>query len=153
MTTRPIPAIAAPFIAAAEGLVLTAYADAAGIWTVGFGHTGPQIDPGMEIDEAQARAWLDEDIATAAQRIAAKLGAAAIGALNDNQYAALLSFVFNLGTPGTTIWRDLTEGRLAEVPAQMMRFVHAGGVRLLGLMRRRAAEAELWARPIAGSPA
>jgi lysozyme len=151
--TRPAPACAIDFIKAAEALVLTAYQDAGGSWTVGYGHTGEGVSPGLTIDEPQALAWLSEDIATAAARLAAKAQAEVIEELTDNEYAAMLSFVFNLGTPGTGIWRALNGRRFDEVPVQMMRFVYAGGVKVPGLAKRRAAEVALWSTPEPGAAA
>jgi hypothetical protein len=65
--------------------------------------------------------------------------------LSDSQYAALLSFVFNLGAGAKwAIWKRINARQFDAVPAQLMRFVNAGGKRLPGLVRRRAAEAALW---------
>lgn len=75
-----------------------------------------------------------------------------IARLTDHQYAALLSFVFNLGAgPKWTIWKSLNAGAFDQVPTQIMRFNKArvGGVlkTLPGLTNRRAAEVQLWNTP------
>lgn len=69
--------------------------------------------------------------------------------LTDNQFAALVSFAFNVGTGAfqrSTLLRKLNAGGYDAVPEQLARWVHAGGRRLQGLANRRAAEAGLWAR-------
>ncbi|MDG2522969.1 lysozyme [Caulobacter segnis] len=145
VSPREVPVAAYKLVMAWEGLRLEAYRDSGGVWTVGYGHTGQGFGQGFRINPAIARAWLVEDVLTAGERLERRIGREAVDRLNDNQYAALLSFVFNLGAGAEwTIWRLLCEGRLDEVPNQMARFVHAGGVRLKGLVNRRAAEIKLW---------
>lgn len=142
---RPIPKAAADFVAAQEGLRLEAYQDPGGAWTTGYGHTGPEVHAGLRITLAKARAWLDEDLRTAAARLAAVAPWEMIERLDEAQYAALLSFVFNLGAnPGWTIWKKLKAGRLDLVPGEMLRFVYVGRTRMPGLAARRAAEVALW---------
>lgn len=142
---RRIPKIAAAFVAEHEGLRLESYADPGGAWTVGYGHTGPEVHAGLRITPARARGWLDEDLKTAAARLQGVVERGAIEALSEAQYAALLSFVFNLGAdPKWTIWTRLNARRFEAVPAEMMRFVHVGRTRLAGLVNRRAAEVALW---------
>ncbi len=46
-----------------EGLRLTAYQDSVGVWTIGYGHTGPEVKPGMTISQAQADNYLQTDLA------------------------------------------------------------------------------------------
>jgi lysozyme len=142
---RPVPKAATDFVAAQEGLRLEAYQDPAGVLTIGYGHTGPEVHAGLRIARAQAEAWLAADLKTAAARLEAVVPRHAIEALDEAQYAAILSFVFNLGAnPSWSIWKRLKAGRLDLVPAEMMRFVHVGRTRLPGLAVRRAAEAALW---------
>ena len=67
--------------------------------------------------------------------------------LNDNQFAALVSFAFNVGVLNlerSTLLRLLNRGWYEQVPAQMMRWNRAAGEAMGGLTRRRAAEAQLW---------
>ena len=142
---RPIPKAATDFVAAHEGLRLDSYADPGGAWTIGYGHTGPEVHAGLNIASEQAKAWLADDLKVAAARLAAVARPSAIEALGDVQYAALLSFVFNLGAePGWTIWKRLNAGQLDLVPGEMMRFVYVGRTRVAGLAVRRAAEVALW---------
>lgn len=146
---RPIPDIAVDFIAGFEGIELTAYKDIAGIWTIGYGHTGPEVKQGMTITRAKAKAYLKDDLSVAANRIKARVSARVLEGLTDSQYAALLSFVYNLGAnPSWTIWKVLNAGNLEQVPAQIVRFNKArvnGQLTVVrGLARRRAAEVDLW---------
>jgi len=145
---RAIPKQAVAIVSEFEGCVLVAYPDPAtggDPWTVGYGHTGPEVKPGMKITAARAKALLTEDLKVAAAKLRTVVKPDIIAALDDCQYAALLSFVFNLGAGRTwSIWKVLNAGRFDEVPAQLARFVNAGGKKMKGLVRRRAAEAALW---------
>lgn len=150
---RPVPQIALDFLKQAEACRLEAYLDQGGTWTIGWGHTGPEVVAGLTINLAQAEAYLAADAIKAALRLARKVIPSVIAALTDHQYAALISFVFNLGTgvPKKPTWRIFTllnTGQLAAVPKEMMGFDHARVkgqmVELSGLMHRRAAEVTLW---------
>lgn len=128
-----------------EGCVLTGYRDSAGVPTNGYGHTGPEVVVGQYITQEIADHNLSVDLGIADSRLKERVKPAALAALDDHQRAALISFVFNLGAnPKWTIWADLNAGRLDDVPTQMMRFVNAGGVKLPGLVKRRAAEVAYW---------
>ena len=149
------------FIKSFEALRLQAYDDATGqplpagarplgTATIGWGHT-KGVTGGQQCSAEQAVAWLAEDIAPAAQAVEANVTMP----LNDNQFAALTSFTFNVGVAafrGSTLLKMLNEGRDAAVPAQLARWNKAGGKAVAGLTRRRAAEGLLWATPVAGAP-
>lgn len=71
--------------------------------------------------------------------------------LNDNEFAAITSFVYNCGVGAlekSTLLKVLNQGRRDQVPAQMMRWINAGGKPYEGLRRRRAAEAALFMEPM-----
>lgn len=147
---RAVPDCAASFVAQHEGLRLESYQDAGGVWTVGYGHTGSEVHAGLRISLARARGWLADDLQTAAARLYGVVERSVIEALTENQYAALLSFVFNLGAdPSWTLWKVLNRRQFDQVCPQLMRFVFVGKVKLKGLVSRRAAEAALWS---AGEP-
>lgn len=142
---RPIPTLAVDFVARWEGQRLVAYRDVAGVLTVGYGRTGADVVEGQTITAVRARALLETDLETAAARLEARIGVETVAALTASQYAALLSFVFNLGANANwTIWKVLKARRFDEVPPQLMRFVNAGGQVVPGLVNRRAAECALW---------
>ncbi len=127
-----------------EGLRLTAYRDAGGVWTIGYGHTGAPARAGATITLAQAEGLLRQDLAAfeaAVERVITV-------PLTDNQFGALVSFAFNVGEAAfarSTLAARLNGGDYNSVPEQLARWVHAGGKRLQGLVNRRAAEAGLWA--------
>ena len=76
-------------------------------------------------------------------------------ALNDHQFAALVCFTFNLGAGNlsrSTLRRRLNAGDYDAVPSELGRWVKAGGRTLAGLVRRRAAEGELFATPVDAPP-
>lgn len=147
---RPVPQIAVDFVKGAEGCELTAYRDSRGVLTIGWGHTGAEVVAGLTITPAQAISYLIVDLALAARRLATVVSDAAIQGLTEHEYAALLSFVFNLGADRTwQIWGLLNRGSLDAVPVQMMRFDKehdATGkvVEVPGLYNRRAAEVTIW---------
>jgi lysozyme len=150
---RPIPPLAIDFVARWEGCRLAAYRDVAGVLTIGYGHTGADVTEGQTIARTRARALLTADLETAAARLVERVGETVVEALTPSQYAALLSFVFNLGAnPKWTLWKVLKARRFDEVPPQLMRFVNASGRVVQGLVNRRAAECALW-HEAAGEPA
>lgn len=125
-----------------ESLRLNAYPDSAGVWTIGYGHTGG-VRPGDRITEAQAEAYLRQDTAWAQQAVRDRVTVP----LSQQQFDALTSFVFNVGQgafESSTLLRKLNAGDYAGAQAQFGRWVHAGGEVLQGLISRRAAEAELF---------
>ncbi|NOV20955.1 lysozyme [Ensifer adhaerens] len=130
-----------------EGLKMKAYQDVADVWTIGYGHTSaagaPVVKPGMVITEARAEEILRADLAVFEGRVERLVKVP----LNDNQHAALVSFGFNTGKlHSSTLLKKLNAGNYDAVPAELMKWVHAGGKRVKGLVNRRAAEAGLWAR-------
>lgn len=125
-----------------EGLHLTPYLCPAKVWTIGYGHTRT-ARAGMSITRAEAEELLDEDLRVS-ERAAQRLVKVP---LNDNQFSALVSFVFNVGIANlerSTLLKLLNRGWYDQVPAQLSRWSRSGGEVLGGLARRRAAEAKLW---------
>ena len=125
-----------------EGLRLSAYQDSAGVWTIGYGHTG-NVKPGDRITQAQAEDLLQKDTAWAQQAVRDQVKVP----LTQGQFDALTSFTFNLGAGAlakSTLLNKLNAGDYAGAQAEFGKWVHAGGQVLQGLVRRRAAEAELF---------
>ncbi len=92
-----------------EGLRLTAYRDDAGVWTIGYGHTGLDVHEGLTITEAKAEALLMTDIAWAVDTVRRSVRVA----LTEEQRAALVSLTFNIGSGGfrgSTVLRRLNAG-------------------------------------------
>jgi lysozyme len=118
-----------------------AYRDIVNVLTIGYGHTGRDVKDGLRITQAQAENLLRGDLATA-ERIVTN---AVKVSLSDNEYAALVSFVFNTGSlPGTTLLRMLNAGDRAGAADQFLRWNKAGGSVVAGLTRRRKAERALF---------
>jgi lysozyme len=148
---RSVPQSGLDFLDGVEGDRLTAYRDSTGRWTIGRGHTGPEVVEGLTISEAQSDAYRFSDAVAAAGRIAKVVTADRIGQLGEHQWDALISFSFNLGF-GTdvcpTMIRLLNAGQFDAVPAEMQLFDHARvdgkEVVVPGLYHRRAAEVALW---------
>ena len=126
-----------------EGLRLTAYQDSVGVWTIGYGHTGPDVKPGLTITQEQASALLLRDVAGAV----AAVNILVTVRLTQNQFDALVDFTFNEGQgnlASSTLLRELNAGNTAGAAAQFLVWVYAGGVQLPGLVKRRQAEAALF---------
>jgi lysozyme len=129
-----------------EGLRLATYLCAGGVLTIGYGHTR-NARPGLKITKEQAESLLQEDLRSV-ERAVEKLVRVP---LNDNQFASLVAFAFNVGVGNferSTLLRLLNRGWYEQVPAQLMRWTKANGEMLGGLQRRRAAEARLWNRAV-----
>ena len=134
-----------------EGCRLAAYRCAAGVWTIGYGHTAG-VHSGMTITQAQADAYLQQDIAKFEGYVNNPTYVPITEQLNQNQFDALVSFAFNLGAGNL---RKLCKGRTAAQIAQAMtQYCKANGKVLAGLRRRRAAEQALFNKPVsAATPA
>lgn len=128
-----------------EGCRLVAYRCAAGVWTIGYGHTAG-VHSGMTITQAQADAYLQQDIAKFEGYVNNPAYVPITANLNQNQFDALVSFAFNLGAGNL---RKLCKGRTAAQIAQAMtQYCKANGKVLAGLRRRRAAEQALFNKPV-----
>lgn len=131
-----------------EGLALSPYLDAVGVPTIGFGATrgldGRRVTMAHPpITEEEARQLYERDI----QRFARAVGRLIAVPVSAAQAGALTSFAYNLGSgalQASTLRRRVNALEWDDVPYQFSRWVHAGGKRLPGLVRRRAAEAALF---------
>lgn len=126
-----------------EGCKLSAYQDQVGVWTIGYGHTGAGVASGLTITQDQADALLTSDIAAAATFV----NQIVTVPLQQNQFDALVDFVFNLGRTrfgGSTLLKNLNTGDFAGAAAQILVWDHAGGQVVAGLLRRRQAEKALF---------
>lgn len=125
-----------------EGLVLKAYRCPAGVPTIGYGHT-KGVSIGQTITEAQANDYLVEDIVPI-ERELNKLGIN----FRQEQYDALVSWIFNLGLKNfwnsTMLLRIKMDSSDVEITDQMVKWVNAAGKPLVGLKKRRIAEANMF---------
>ncbi|EIZ77761.1 glycoside hydrolase family protein [Novosphingobium sp. Rr 2-17] len=143
MTARQIGAAGAALIKTFESCKLTAYRCPAGVWTIGYGSTGPHVKPGMTISQDKAESLFKEDVA----RFEARVTKEAPGA-TQNQFDAMVSFAFNVGEDAfrtSTLLRKHKAGDVAGARAEFARWNKADGKIQKGLIRRRAAEAALYA--------
>jgi len=112
-------------------------------WTIGWGATGKGIKRGTVWTQAQCDARLEADLARYAAEVARALGNAPT---SQHQFNALVSFHYNTGAIArATLTKRHKAGNFAGAEAEFGKWVHAGGKRLPGLTRRRAAEAALYA--------
>lgn len=130
-----------------EGRRLSAYRDPAGIWTIGYGHTGAEALPGHRISAARAEALLAEDAA----RIATGISPLIDAELTQSMADALISFAYNIGVGAfsrSTVRRALNAGQPMDAAAAMLWWtkttIQGRKTALPGLIRRRIAEAELF---------
>jgi lysozyme len=126
-----------------EGCRLVAYQDGNGIWTIGYGHTGPGVVEGLACTLAEAQAWLDQDLATADAAIARLVKMA----LTQNQWDALVSLVYNIGAGNfakSTVLRELNQGNAVGASAAIAMWNKVAGQVSRGLATRRAAEQKLF---------
>jgi len=129
-----------------EGFRAYAYKCPAGIWTIGWGHT-EGVTRGQRCTQEQAEEWLRRDIAWAECSAAKYLPGA-----TQNQFDAVVSFIFNLGTlafANSNLRRRILAGAPdAEIREQWMKWnkakVNGTLTALEGLTRRRAAEADVY---------
>lgn len=129
-----------------EGLRTSAYYDAVGVRTIGYGHA---IRPGENltvITEAQAEELLRQDLREAEEAVDRYVHVS----LNANQFSALVSFAYNVGAGNfakSMVLRFLSERRYQAAADDLLRWNRAGGRVLEGLVRRRAAERRLFMTP------
>lgn len=125
-----------------EGLELRAYQDAVGVWTIGYGTTSG-VRPGMMITQAQAEELLKRDLDRFERAVIDLVRVP----LNDDQFSALVSFVYNIGEGAlatSTLLRLLNQRDYQGAADQLLRWDKAGGQTLAGLTRRRRAERALF---------
>ncbi len=152
---RPIPKNAVDFVAAHEGLRTRAYHDSAGIPTIGYGRID-DVSMGDICTKAEALDWLAQDMQIAVRKLYSVVSADVLEEITDNQWAALLSFAFNLGfKKNWTIAARLNARQYDQVPVELAKFnrarVDGRLVTIEGLVNRRAEEQKLWSRGAPGS--
>jgi lysozyme len=144
-----VPKQAFALIRRFEGLRLRPYHDCAGFPTVGYGHLlsrerGAELTRWPAINEERAEALLADDAHRAARSVARLIAVP----LTESRFGALVDFALNLGggqLQASTLRRVINRGEFDQAPEQFMRWIYAGGAKLPGLVRRRRAEADLWA--------
>lgn len=118
-----------------------AYVCPAGLWTIGYGHTGG-VKPTDKIDLAQGEAYLRKDL-----EIVERCLNSLVIKLNQNQYDALCSLIFNIGTGNflrSTLLKCLQAKQYDKASAEFLKWRKANGKVLKGLEARRKDEQELF---------
>jgi lysozyme len=140
-----------------EGFKLTVYKDSAGLPTIGVGHlitkseqssgtitiNGVAVPYANGLTEQQVTDLLGQDVQPAEKAVNDGVKVA----LDQNQFDALVSFTFNVGTgafTSSTLLKLLNEGQYDQVPTQLLRWTKAGGKEVQGLVNRRNNEIKLW---------
>ncbi|MGC5777597.1 lysozyme [Methylobacterium sp. NFXW15] len=129
-----------------EGCELHAYKCPAGVLTIGYGHTGNDVTPGLTITAQRAVELLQLDLARFERAVAAALRVP----VTANQFSALVSLAYNIGAAAlskSTLIRRLNAGKTQEAADQFVVWNKAGGRVLAGLTRRREAERALFLHP------
>ena len=145
MTLMKVSKLGIDLIKHFEGLKLTAYkpVPTEKYYTIGIGHYGADVKKDMAISEKQAEELFRKDIAT----IETTLNKMGIN-FTQNEFDALVSFIFNLGQGNfnnSTLKKYILQGKSdIEICDQIIRWVNSNGKPLLGLKRRRVAEANMW---------
>ena len=122
-----------------EGLRLTAYQCSAGVWTIGYGSTGPGIAKGVTWTQAQADKRLDDDL----RRFAGGVFAAVSRPATPAQLGAMISLAYNIGIGAfrsSTLLRKFNAGDVIGAGDQFLRWNRAGGKVIEGLTNRRRDE-------------
>lgn len=129
-----------------EGCRLQAYPDpgtGGDPWTIGFGHTGLEVVPGLLISQEEADAYLVADIARFEECVSTSL----LRDVTQGQFDAMVSLAYNIGCgafSASTLLRMVNAGNTEGAAAQFLRWNKAGGREMAGLTRRRQAEQHLF---------
>lgn len=134
-------AIAAALVRPSEGLRHYAYQDVGGVWTVCYGHTGPDVVLHRYYSDGECETLLNRDLATADAAVQRYVKVP----MTRPQHAALIDFTLNMGAGNlatSTLLRKFNAGQTDAACQQYRRWVYAAGKKLKGLENRR--EAEKW---------
>ena len=126
-----------------EGCRLTAYKCPAGVWTIGYGHTGTDVQRGKTISQKEAERLLRGDLVVHMNNVLKLVKVP----LKQNQFDALVSFEFNVGFykfKNSTLLKLVNQKKFKEASEQFKAWKYAGGKVLMGLVKRRKAEEELF---------
>lgn len=135
-----------------EGCILKPYLDAVKIPTIGIGTIkypdGRKVTmKDAPITQAQAEEYLLDHLKGNCKSVEDLVKVA----LNDNEFGALVSFVYNLGAGAlgkSTLLKKLNSGDRTGAAEEFLKWDFAGGKRLAGLTRRRQAERALFLHPV-----
>ncbi len=139
-----------------EGVILHSYLCPKNVLTIGVGHTGSDVTKDMVITEKEAEQLLKKDLRKFESKLNYSLEHDNVS-LNQNQFDACISFIFNLGFSAfifSTLYKKLKAGDYAGASAEFTKWVYITKtdpltgerfkVKLKGLETRRKAEQELF---------
>ena len=122
-----------------EGLRLTCYKCAAGVKTIGYGHTGSDVYYGMKITEADAESLLLSDLSRFERHVNSY---DKCYGWTQNEFDAMVSFAFNVGSIDGLTYNGIRSK--AMIADKMLAYCKAGGKKVAGLVTRRQKERELF---------
>jgi lysozyme len=126
-----------------EGLRLAAYLCPGDVWTIGYGHTGPEVKKGLFVTAKRAEELLQEDLRRFEDGVCDLVEVE----ISDNAFSALVSFSFNVGLYNlkrSTMLRLINEGKVKEAADEFRKWTRANGKVLNGLVKRRESERTLF---------
>lgn len=129
-----------------EGFRAKAYQDIVGVWTVGYGSTrvfGRKVQPSDSLTETVAQAFLEKELEECAYPSLSGLE------LNQNQFDALCSFIYNLGATNfnkSTLKKKILAGDYVGASYEFIKWNKAGGRVVNGLTKRRLDESKLFTK-------
>lgn len=130
-----------------EGCRLETYKDIIGINTIGFGHTGPEVKPGLVWTQEQADNQLRQDLVKFEEGVSDQLDVD----VNENQFSALVSLAYNIGQGNfnsSGLLKQVNLSNFEEAARRFSLWSKAGGKVSEGLTKRRAMEAALFTEPV-----
>lgn len=133
-----------------EGLKLEAYPDpgtGGDPWTIGYGHTGPEVKKGLKITSQQADELLAKDLEKFEKGVCRLVSPNVLIDLSQNQFDALVCFSYNVGLTNlekSTLLERVNERRFEEASKEFEKWTKAAGKVLPGLIKRRIAERDLF---------
>lgn len=143
LTMLKINAAGLSLIKEFEGLKLESYQDVVGIWTIGYGHTGPEVTKGKIISTKDAEELLSRDL----ERFEAGVRKLVPTNCTANQFSALVCFAYNVGLGNldkSTLLKKLLANDVAGAADEFLKWNKAGNKEVAGLTRRRVAERALF---------
>lgn len=135
-----------------EGCELKAYQDTGNVWTIGIGSTivdGKPVKKGMTCTRQQAYEYLVEHLN---KHVTPYIEKFVDVPLNQNQFDAISSFIYNLGAGSfqkSTLLKKLNAGDYNGAADEFLKWVKDNGKTLDGLVKRRTAERKLFLAPVA----
>jgi lysozyme len=126
-----------------EGFKAEPYICSGGYLTIGYGHRILPSDPYKIVTQEKASQILENDLRKIERSVLKYIDVE----INDDQFAALVSFTFNVGTAAlqrSVLRQKINYGHYDEGAKEFLKWIYAGGRKIIGLMRRRKLESDLF---------